>query len=221
MDEWTGRRPEPASPYYPYRKVTAGATLSGIEELPYKLTRYLMDLPSEGYVPPSDNRFPRARLKKLLFWDGERPLDKPLPTAREMAAIQFDPTRPADPPDAERGYRIFSQELVRQSQTKAQSVLRIYLGTCQRYQLKNTFVYRQTVLFDVMVNYDLECNMQTVGNSRSSAITQAIAEAIEGVNFGGIGALVINSITRFDDERSNTGSKIYAQVDWNGDAEYS
>lgn len=214
---WIGATPTTDSPYYPYTKVVAGNSLAGAESLPYRMMKYLMDLPSRGYTPPSDNLYPRARLKKLLYWDSERPLDQPLPTPEQISTIIFDPLAPGVPPDAERGYRVFPQELVRQSQTTAQSVLRIYLGTTQRIQMKNSFVYRMTLIHSVMVNYDLESNLQTLDNSRSFAIVQAILDATEGVNFGGIGPLTTYQITKFDDERTNTGYKIYQYIDWNGD----
>lgn len=218
-DEWVGREPTTDSPYYPFYKVLAADTMAGAEELPYILTKYLMDLPSRGYTPPSDNRYPRARLKKLLYWDGPQPLLQPLPTTEQMKSIQFDPEHPANEPDAERGYRIFSQELVRQAQTRPQSIIRVYLGNLMRVMTNNEFVFRQTVIVTVMVNYDLESNMGTTCASRSYAIAQAILEAVDGVNFGGIGGLSVQQMTKFDDERTNTGYKLYMTVDWHGSGE--
>lgn len=216
-DDWTGREPTTESPYWPFRKVVNGNTMAGAEELPYIITKYLMDMPGNGYTPPSDNRFPRARLKKLLYWDGPQPLLQPLPTTAQMKSIRFDPEHPADEPDPERGYRVFSQELVRQAQTRPQSIIRVYLGTMSRVFEKNIFVFRQQIITTVMVNYALEGNMGTTNASRSYAIAQAILEATEGVNFGGIGGLVTQQMTKFDDERTNTGYKIYQTVDWTGD----
>lgn len=217
MPDWIGREPTPDSPYYPYIKVTAGNTMAKVEELPYRMVKYLMDLPLRGYTPPSDNSYPRARLKKLMYWDGAKPLEQPLPTATQMKTIFYDPLHPGDPPDSERGYRFFAQELVSQSQFTSQSILRIYLGSAHRVQMKNTFVFRQTVITTIMCSAGIEANMQTLGNSRSAAIMQAVLEATEGVNFGGIGALNTSEITKFDDERHNTGYKIYQHVDWTGD----
>ena len=217
-DIWTGREPEAASPYYPYRKVVAANTMAGAEQLPYLLTKYIMDLPLPGYTPPSGNEYPRARLKKLIYWDGALPLEQPLPTTQQMKSIQFDPYHPGTEPDPKRGYRIFSQELVGQAQTGSQSIIRCYLGGLSRYQLKNEFVWRQQIIWTVMVHYDLESNMQTTEASRSYAIAQAIIEATEGVNFGGVGGIVTRQMTKFDDERTNTGYKIYQDLDWSGDA---
>lgn len=216
-DIWVGREPGIESPYYPYRKVIAANTMAGIEQIPYLLTRYLMDMPLPGYTPPSDNIFPRARLKRLLYWDCPLPLEQDLPTWEQMRSILFDPEHPGSEPDPTRGYRIFSQELVRQAQSVPQSVLRIYLGNMTRFQVKNEFVFRQTVIYTIMCNYALENNMGTA-SSRSAAIAQAVIEATEGVNFGGIGGMITSQMTKFDDERVNTGYKIYQYIDWTGDA---
>lgn len=216
-EDWTGREPTAESPYYPFYKVVNANTMAGAEELPYIITKYLMDLPSRGYTPPSDNRFPRARLKKLLYWDCPLPLNQPLPTTEQMQSIQFDPEHPADPPDKQRGYRIYSQELVRQAQVEPQSIIRVYPGNLQRVWEKNEFVFRQTIITTVMVNYGIEGNMQTTSASRAYAIMQAIIEATEGVNFGGIGGMITQHVTKFDDERNNTGYKIYQTIDWNGE----
>lgn len=213
-DKWVGQEPTKDSPYYPYRKVVEANTLAGIENLPYILTKYLMDLPMPGYTPPSDNVYPRARLKKLIYWDCANPLDQPLPTTEQMLSIRFNPEAPGSPPDPKKGYRIFSQELVRQSQTDAQTILRIYLGDTRRQKMNNIFVFRQQVLYTVMVNYSLEANLKATANSRASSIVQAIQEATEGVNFGGLGSMHTFQITKFDDERTNTGYKIYQDIDW-------
>lgn len=215
-EEWLGRKPYIGSPYYPYRKVVDANTMAGAEQLPYILTKYLMDLPLPGYNPPEGNEFPRARLKKLLYWDGPLPLEQPLPTTEQMLSIQFDPEHPGSPPDAERGYRIYQQELVQQAQAVAKTILRIYLGGLTRYQEKNEFVFRQTVIYTVMCHYDLEANTGMAANARSYAIVQAIIEATEGVNFGGIGGMITHQVTKFDDERTNTGYKIYQTIDWHG-----
>lgn len=217
-DEWVGREPDVGSPYYPYRKVIAANTMAGAEQLPYILTRYIMDLPLPGYTPPSDNQYPRARLKKLLYWDGALPLEQPLPTTEQMRSIQFDPTRPGSEPDPKRGYRIFGQELVSQAQAVPQSIIRVYLGNMSRVQVKNEFVFRQTVIWTVMVHYDLESNTGMTAASRSYDLAQAIIEATEGVNFGGIGGMITRQMTKFDDERTNTGYKIYQEIDWSADA---
>ena len=88
-DVWIDRAPTHDSPYWPFRKVGATDTSAGMEQIPYIIVKYLMDLPDgTGYEPPSDNKYPRARLKKLLYWDCPLPLDKPIPTTEQHLRIR-------------------------------------------------------------------------------------------------------------------------------------
>ena len=64
MPDWIGAQPSTDSPYYPYTKVVAGNTMEGAEEIPYRLMKYLMDLPSRGYSPPSHENFPKTKIQK-------------------------------------------------------------------------------------------------------------------------------------------------------------
>lgn len=222
-DDWLGREPTIESPYYPFWKAVTAPTMAGAEELPYILTKYLCDTADSQYTPPSDNRFPRARLKKLLYWDCAKPLDQPLPTDEQIRAIRFDPLKPADPPDKERGYRIFSQEFTQQAQHIAQSRLHVYLGATNM-NAENTlqghsgYKYRLQIIMKVMTNYDLESNTEMTANSRSFDIVQAIVESINGVSFKGFSPLIVQSITKIDDERVNMGFKIYSLVDVIGES---
>lgn len=222
-DDWLGREPTIESPYYPFWKSVTAPTMAGAEELPYVLTKYLCDTADSQYTPPSDNRFPRARLKKLLYWDCAKPLDQPLPTDEQIRAIRFDPLKPADPPDKERGYRIFSQEFTQQAQHIAQSRLHVYLGATNM-NAENTlqghsgYKYRLQIIMKVMTNYDLETNTEMTANSRSFDIVQAIVESINGVSFKGFSPLIVQSITKIDDERVNMGFKIYSLVDVIGES---
>lgn len=218
-DFWTGMEPTTESPYYPYRKVVDADTLAGAEQIPYILCRYLMDLPDgKGYEPPSDNKFPRARLKKLLYWDGPMPLTQPLPTAEQMREIFFDPENPDRPPDATRRYRVFPQNTVQQSLADSRSLIRVYLSDARLVEMRGQFITRQDVIFDVIVNVGIESNTGMTASSRSYDIVQCIKEAVSGVNFGGIGPMVVRMITKIDDERYNLGYKIYAHIDWCSDA---
>lgn len=216
FEDWPGLEVDTSSPYYPFPKVVDAATLAGAQELPYVLTRYLMDLPMGTYDPPAGNEYPRARLKKMLYWDGPQPLSQPLPTTAQMKSIQFDPQHPASPPDQERGYRIYSQELVQQAQTNAQTILRVYLGDTKRVQSGNIFFFRQYIHYTILTNYALESNMGSTAASRSYAMAEAIVEATEGVNVGGIGGLCTERLARIGDDRVNVGYRIYQYIDWNG-----
>lgn len=218
-DQWVNVPPDHDSPYYPFRKVVEADTMAGCEDIPYIISRYLMDLPdSTGYVPPSDNRYPRARLKKLLYWDGPRPLDQPLPTTEQTLSILYDPQNPDRPPDAERGYRIFPQNMVQQSMAKSKSLVRVYLSDSQTLTSRGAEINRQDVLFDVIVNAGIEGNMGTTNASRAAAILQALKESVSGVSFGGVGPIIVRRTTKIDDERTNLGYKMYCYIDWAGSA---
>ena len=115
---------------------------------------------------------------------------------------------------------MFAQDLTRQSQYNAQSILRIALGEITTIRDRNRAVYRQTVIYTIMTNYAQEANLGTPGNSRSYAMLQAIMEATEGVNVGGVGPLFMSRVTKVDDERANLGYKLYQYVDWYGTDEH-
>lgn len=218
-DIWTGVQPTHDSPYYPFTKTVESDTLAGMEQIPFIICRYLMDLPdSTGYIPPSDNRFPRARLKKLLFWDGPLPLEQRLPTPEETMNLFFDPENPDDPPDKEHGYRIFPQNMTQQSMAWSKSLVRCYLSDASVLPSKETFITRQDVVFDIIVNAGIESNTGMTASSRAYDILQAIREATAGVNFGGIGPMTMRRITKIDDERTFLGYKLYNYIDWNADA---
>lgn len=218
-DIWVSAKPTHDSPYYPFQKVVEADTMAGCEDIPYIISRYLMDLPdATGYTPPSDNRYPRARLKKLLYWDGPRPLEQPLPTTEQILGILYNPQLPDKAPDAERGYRVFPQNMVQQSMAKSKSLLRVYLSDSQALTSTGNAITRQDVLFDILVNAGIEGNMGTTNASRASAILQAVKEAVSGVSFGGVGGLFVRRVTKIDDERTNLGYKMYCYIDWNGSA---
>lgn len=222
-DEWLGREPTTESPYYPFWKAVTAPTLAGAEELPYVITKYLCDTADSQYTPPSDNRFPRARLKKLIYWDCAKPLEQPLPTDAQIRDIRFDPLNPATPPDKERGYRIFSQEFAQQAQYDSQTRLNVYLGAtnmnaANTLQGHTGFMYRIQVIIKIMTNYALETNTEMTANSRSFDIVQAVVEAINGVSFKGMSPLTVQSVTKIDDERVNLGFKIYSIVDFAGES---
>lgn len=218
-DFWTGQEPNHASPYWPYRKVVDADTLAGMEQMPYIVCRYLMDLPDgTGYIPPTDNSFPRVRLKKLLYYDGPLPLNNPCPTPEQIRQLFYDPENPDRPPDPERGYRIYPQNMVEQSIAASKSFIRAYLSDATTLESKGTFITRQYMIFDIIVNAAIESNTGMTASSRSYDILQAIKEATAGVNFGGVGPMTVGRITKIDDERYNTGYKIYTYMDWCADA---
>lgn len=218
-DIWTGAEPNHDSPYWPYRKVVEADTLAGMEQMPYIICRYLMDLPDgTGYIPPSDIRFPRARLKRLLYWDCPLPLDQPMPTPEEFKRLFFDPENPDNPPDPERGYRLFPQNMREQSLAQSGSLIRVYLGDATTLESRGAYITRQYVMFDIICNAAIESNTGMTASSRSYDILQAVKEATAGVSFGGVGPMTTGRITKIDDERFNLGYKLYTYIDWSADA---
>lgn len=204
MNDWVDIIPDYDSPYYPFYKVRLANTFAGAEQLPYQLIKYILDEPDgNGYVPKDNNALPRCRLKKLIYYDGLLPLDNPMPTVEQMRSITFDPRNPSD-----EKARIFNQEFRSQAQANAQTTLHCYLASANPKAGK-TESFRQQVIFKVLTNYAQETNTGMTAASRSYDIAQAIIEAVNGVNFTGIGGMELEMVTKIDDERQNLGYKIY------------
>lgn len=179
------------SKYYPYEKVQGGyLSFKGSEEIPYKIVDYLLDLPDKsGYFPPDDNDYPRVRLIKYLWYDGEDPLRNPLPDVSKKLSLKFDPNNPVLDTDEliaahPKGYRIYPQIFWGQAQGDAMTVLKIYMGN---ESPQNPFRSEMSVVFEILSNVDLENNTKTDAYSRCWAIEQCIKEALHGVNIAGVG----------------------------------
>lgn len=117
-----------------------------------------------------------------------------------------------------RGYRIFNQSVVQQSQRNAQTVLKVEPGDVSRMYEQGKYYMRQYVHYTIMVNYAIEGNAGTAVQSRSLAIMQAIIEATEGVSIGdnSIGGMMTERAARFDDKYTNVGYHLYQYIDWLG-----
>lgn len=214
-----------SSPYYPYELVQPGfLAFRGWEDIPFKLVSYLMDLPDAmGYVPQDDNLRPRCRLWKLLWNDGANPLDGALPTTEEKLSVLFDAEHPDINTDElkalhPKGYRIFAQNSIGQSQLCAQTAVYCYLGREIPY---NDFQSRVAVIFDIWCNVNLETNTKTIHYNRAAAIEQAIKEALNGVNIAGVGTVQYSRILHGDcgssqiwDESTNTGRRLTMALTW-------
>lgn len=214
-----------ASPFYPYFKTVSGAnTLKGAELIPYKLLMYLLDLPDEhGYTPPDDNEYPRCRLAKYLYYDDANPLAQPLPTPEQKKSLLFDPRRPDINTDAAKaahpkGYRLFMQRAIGQSQLEAQTLIKCYIG--RLYEARK-FITTIGLNIEVWTNVNLETNTKTTAYDRSFDIEQCLHEALDGVNIDGMGTI---SFARADhtyngseilyDSVTNLGRLINLSLDW-------
>lgn len=214
-----------SSPYYPYEKVVTGAnTLKGAEMIPYRLLNYLLDLPdAAGYVPVDDNTRPRVRFAKLLWYDGSRPLDEPLPDAAQKLSLLFDPDAPAQNSEEEKelhpkGYRLLWQRVRGQSELEAGTVVKCYVG---RIFEQRKFVSTIGIQFEICVNVNLETNTRTSAYQRSFDIEQCIREALDGVNLSGIGTVSFargdhpdNGSVPWWDEVTNVGRSVHCSVTW-------
>lgn len=187
---------------FPYSRVGTGFNrLRGTEEIPIKILKYLMDLPLPGYMPKDDNERARVRLMKYLWYDGARPLANPLPTPAEKLSMLFDGDNPVLNTQEEKerhpkGYRIYPQRVWGQSDTSADTTLKLYMG---RTIAKDDFHTVLGLQFEILVNVNLENTTRTDAYSRAYNIEQCIIEALHGVNITGIGVINFNRYAHADD----------------------
>ena len=173
-------KPDITSPYYPYYKIQdAYIDLSDTVNLPRKICDYLLDAPKGNYKPIDDNKYPRCRFWKYLMHDGEKPLEKKLPTIKEKLSVVFNPNDPEN-----HKYRLIPQIFTKQSQTEAQTRVYVYMG---RTVPKDEFKVVCAIKFLIFTHYTYEANTKTDEYSRCFAIEQALIEALHGVNMSGIG----------------------------------
>lgn len=173
------------SQWYPYQKVqTNNFNFEQFAMFPRLICDYLIDAPQGDYQPKDDNRYSRCRLWKYLYHDGEKPLNKKLPTIKEKLSVLFNPNKAEDPP-TDKGYRLIPQTYIMQAQVEAQTRIYVYLGRSIAQQDDNNYVV--SVVFDILTHYKYELNTKADEYSRSGAIVAALIEALNGVNITGIG----------------------------------
>ena len=214
------------NPYYPYEKTLSGAnTMDGASDIPYKIVTYLLDMPdAAGYVPVDDNTRPRVRLAKYLWHDGENPLSQPLPTPQEKLSMLFDGTQPVLNTEEERaahprGYRIFPQRYVGQSELYAQTTLKAYTG---RVIPITPFRASIGLSFEIIVNSNFEnTTRRSDAYARTYAMETSIISALHGVNIVGVGVINFNRNSHQSDGSNaywDSGTHVYRvlnmSVDW-------
>ncbi|MEG1757793.1 MAG: hypothetical protein RR235_04965 [Oscillospiraceae bacterium] len=175
--------PDTSSPFYPYECICDCNGMLGADETGKKLQDYLLDLPLPGYTPPDNNEYPRCRLMKRLYYDGARPLEKPLPTPEEKLSLVYDPERPADPP-GDRGYRFFNISYPQQAQLSGQTIIRMYYG---RTLAVTSLRAEQAFVFDILSSVAHDTNTRSTALSRTYSIAMDILRALNGVNISGVG----------------------------------
>lgn len=214
------------SPYYPYEKVQTGYnTMRGSERIPMKLLQYLLDLPDKrGYTPTDDNRMPRVRLIKYLWYDEGNPLSMPLPTAKEKLSLLYDGTAPVIDTDEmkaahPKGYRLYWQKLWLQSQVKAQTLMKCYIS---RITHADEFHASVGLAWEIWCNTALQNNTRTDAYERAYNIEQCLTEALHGVNIAGIGVVDCGRYTNlengsreiYDETGTNVGRRLHMSVTW-------
>lgn len=209
---------------YPYERVQSGYTrLRGTEEIPIKILKYLMDLPLPSYMPKDDNDHARVRLMKYLWYDGANPLANPLPTPQEKLSMLFDGDNPVlnaaeDKKRHPKGYRIYPQRVWGQSDTEADTILKLYMG---RTIAKDNFHTVLGLQFEILVNVNMENTTRTDAYSRAYSIEQCIIEALHGVNITGIGVIDFDRYAHTDngsksifDYGNHIGRMPHMSVEW-------
>lgn len=207
------------SPYYPYEKVQTGfSEMHNAADIPLIVCKYLMDLPMAGYTPPDNNDYPRVRLMKRLWYDGENPLVNPVPTPEEKLSMLFDGKHPVLNTEEEKAshpkaYRIYPLEYWTQSQLEAQTSIKCYIG---REIPISDFKTEIGLVFDIYCNSNFETTMGAGGLSKSYAMEKDIIAALHGVNIAGIGVVSYNRIshgdagsrTFYDESGTNVGRRL-------------
>ena len=195
--------------YSPYEKVYDFWGQSKLDEVPAKLRDYLLLMPTKEFpqmIETNDN--PRARLVKYLYYDTQKPLDQPMPSVKERLSLVFDPQKP-DMAPTDKGYRVFSQTIVNQTQLAGQTTLRIMMG---RTIPTGPYSAMIGVNFWIMSNYTLDANTKDMALLRTYAMELAIVEALNGVHIDGVGAFMFDRRSHsdcgsygFSDEKQNVG----------------
>lgn len=214
-----------SNPWYPYDRPNPGVLrYRGISEIPGKLIRYLLDLPDAfGYVPADDNSRPRVRLAKLLWYDGAKPLEQPLPTPEqklsmlwqgEVSVLNTDAERLAHP----KGYRIYGQSFWIPADFTAGSWLKVYTGRILPY---SDYYAEIGLTIEIGVNYQQDNNLKTSAYSRIMQMEEAILDALHYVNIDGVGGLHFNRRDHTDDgshpwhdDGTNVGRTIGLSLTW-------
>lgn len=205
--------PSIKSPYYPYYKVQDSYfDLSGTETIPRQICDYLIDAPKGNYAPIDDNKYPRCRLWKYLYYDTAKPLEELLPGIKEKMKVVFNPDKPTEPP-TKRGYRLIPEIYIPQEQEIAQTRINVYMG--RTVPSRDEFKISLSVVFDIWSNYTYINNTREKEYDRVFAIEQAIIEAFHGLNMAGIGTFSFSKAVHPDcgskpisDGETNNGREV-------------
>lgn len=195
--------------YSPYKKLADTWAAPNLEDVPRLMRDYLMLMPTAEFpqqIETNDN--PRARLVKYLYWDVPLPLEQPMPTVQQRQSIIFNPFQPVAAPDPERGYRVFSQAFVTQAQTKAQTILRIFMGDAAFISPYESSI---NVEFHILSNTTLDTNTREMALARTYGMEVAIIQALAGVHITGVGTFHFYRSRMIGDDQQNVGRMVLMQ----------
>lgn len=151
------------------------------ENLTNEIITYLLDMPKAGYTPADEGA--RADIARMLWYDTNDALDRSahaLPTAQEKKTLIYNPKIPTPTEkQAPKGYRIFLQPRIGETQTEQKTELRIFMG--ETYPVSD-FRAMQAIEFQILCGMSLD-TMQG-GISRSYLMLLSIIRALNGVDIG-------------------------------------
>lgn len=210
---------------YPYERVQPGyLRFQGADEVPLKIIRYLLDLPDRnGYLPTNDNSRPRVRIAKYLWYEGENPLNNPLPTPAQKLSLVFDGEHPDINTDEEKtkhpkGYRLFPQVYWGPAELEAKVVLKCYMG---RMYAQSELRATVGLTFEILVNSNMEATTRTDAYARAYSIECALIDALHGVNIAGVGVVSLGRPAHIDngssvlhDNGTHVGRMLHMSIDW-------
>lgn len=152
------------------------------ENLCNDIITYLLDLPRADYTPADEGA--RADIARMLWYDTADALDRsvnPLPTAEQKKSLIYNPKDPT--PDIQKrpkGYRLFLQPRIGETQTEQKTELRVFMG-----ETYPTSDYRAIQAIEFQILCGMSLDVMQGGISRSYNMLLSIIRALNGVDIGG------------------------------------
>lgn len=165
-----------------YKQVYKFNNMPRADSFCYDILLYLMDIPRRGYEPPDDT--PRSDIARMIFYDEVDCLDRseyPLPTKAEKLSMFYKPKIPTPTvAQAPKGYRLFLQPRIGETQTEQKTELRVFPG-----ELYPTSDYRAIQAIEFQILCGMSLDTLNSGVSRSYKLVLDIIRALNGVDIGG------------------------------------
>lgn len=202
-----------------YEEVYRFNDLPRAENLCNDIITYLLDLPRSNYTP--QDKGARANIARLLWYDTPDALDRDahdLPTAAQKKSLIYNAKIPT-PTDkqAPKGYRIFLQPRIGETQTEQKTELRVFMG--ETYPVSD-FRAMQAIEFQILCGMSLDA---MIGNqSRSYLMVINLIRALNGKDIGGGSNTIrfnrdyyhFSGTEYFNDGRFNVGYYIHMATEF-------